>query len=95
MLAAAGVALVLLASAYAGLTSSDPSDSSADRGVQVTPVTDVDAVEPGPGLATTPAPIVEATPTPNPLNRQDCNTIRGTPYASPEERTWYLANCLR
>ena len=28
------------------------------------------------------------------LNRLDCEKIRGTNYNSPEERTWFLANCL-
>jgi hypothetical protein len=29
------------------------------------------------------------------LNRLDCEKIRGTNYNSPEERTWFLANCVR
>ena len=28
------------------------------------------------------------------LNREDCAAIQGTDYLSPEEREWYLANCL-
>jgi sortase (surface protein transpeptidase) len=28
------------------------------------------------------------------VNREDCDTIRGTDYESPEEREWYLANCV-
>jgi hypothetical protein len=38
-----------------------------------------------------------STPTPTPVpvaNREDCTEIQGTAYESPEERTWYLANCL-
>jgi hypothetical protein len=27
-------------------------------------------------------------------NREDCDAIRGTDYRSPEERTWFLANCV-
>lgn len=33
-------------------------------------------------------------PTPEPANRADCAAIQGTDYESPEEREWYLANCL-
>jgi hypothetical protein len=29
------------------------------------------------------------------LNRLDCQKIRGTQYHSPEERTWFLSNCVR
>jgi hypothetical protein len=29
------------------------------------------------------------------LNRLDCEKIRGTNYNSAEERTWFLANCVR
>jgi hypothetical protein len=43
----------------------------------------------------TPAPEPQATPTPDPrTNRADCNTIRGTDYRTPEERQWFLANCV-
>ena len=28
------------------------------------------------------------------LNRLDCVKIRGTQYHSPEERTWFLSNCV-
>ena len=33
-------------------------------------------------------------PTEEPANRADCAAIQGTEYESPEEREWYLANCL-
>lgn len=39
--------------------------------------------------ATTEPTVVVAAP-----NRQDCDAIQGTAYESPEEREWYLANCL-
>jgi len=36
----------------------------------------------------------EAGPPPDAAeNRLDCDAIRGTDYLSPEERTWFLANC--
>jgi hypothetical protein len=42
---------------------------------------------------------VPATPTSQPTavpapNRKDCGQINGTAYKSPEEREWYVANCL-
>jgi len=44
---------------------------------------------PAPAATSTPEPAVEAPP-----NREDCDAIQGTDYQSPEEREWYLANCL-
>ena len=41
----------------------------------------------------TSTPEPEATPE-EPPNRGDCEAIRGTDYESPEEREWFLANCL-
>jgi hypothetical protein len=42
-----------------------------------------------------PAAAPAATPTPDTRpNRGDCNVIRGTAYNSPEERVWFLANCV-
>ena len=45
-----------------------------------------------PTLAPTNTP--EPTQAPEPPNREDCAAIQGTAYESPEEREWYLANCL-
>ncbi len=42
----------------------------------------------------TPVP-TEVTEVVDPLNRKDCDAIRGTDYLSPGEREWYLANCIR
>ncbi len=33
-------------------------------------------------------------PTAISLNRRDCDEIRGTSYLSPQERTWFLSNCI-
>lgn len=54
------------------------------------------AAEPEPTAEREPAAVPEPTPAPPPApaNRADCNQIRGTNYLSPEERTWFLANCL-
>lgn len=51
--------------------------------------------EPSPSPA--PAPPETASPPPpqqGPPNRMNCDAIRGTQYLSPEERSWYLGNCL-
>ena len=40
-----------------------------------------------------PASQAGLTPTSGARNRLDCDTIRGTNYLSPEERTWFLDNC--
>jgi hypothetical protein len=45
--------------------------------------------------AAQPTPSVSAfAPAPPPTNRRNCDAIRGTPYQSEDERTWFLANCL-
>lgn len=96
MLAAIGVALVLVASAYAGINASD--SDVLTPGVEITPVSDLGRETP---TEPSPTPTAEAeAPPPEPTaapvtNRQDCNQIRGTQYVSEEERTWYLANCVR
>jgi hypothetical protein len=90
-LAAMGVVLVLTASAYSGLASSNVAGDAA--GTQVTPVTDLEAVEELATPSPTPSPRPTASPTPV-LNRLNCQKIKGTDYLSPEERTWYLANCV-
>ena len=50
---------------------------------------------PTPTPSPSPTPRPTATPTPDPsVNRLNCQQIRGTDYRSPEERTWFLANCV-
>jgi hypothetical protein len=94
-LAVVGVVLVIAASAYSGLSSSDVQDALAER------TTPVPASESYPDPSLTPISL-SPTPTNTPAstatrvsNRLDCAQIRGTEYYSPEERTWYLANCVR
>ena len=91
-LAALGVALVLLAGAYAGFTDSGSEGLFAAE-VEITPVSGLDLDD---EAQATPSPTaVVPTPTPTPVtNREDCNQIRGTDYLSPGERTWYLGNCV-
>jgi len=44
-------------------------------------------------VAGTPTPTAtEVAPT---ANRQDCDLIRNTPFESPDEQSWYAANCAR
>lgn len=101
LLAVTGVIVVLVASAYAGLSGDEAIDVRVP-GMEITPVTDVDSDDAGDEDASDNAGEAEATPTPagpeaeptQVLNRLDCNEIRGTDYASPEERTWFLANCV-
>ena len=97
-LAVAGVMIVVLASAYSGLTSNGTPQSIADR-LHLTPVTDADSsldaeAEEALPTATPEPPPLAATPG-SPTNRANCDQIRGTQYVSQEERTWYLANCVR
>jgi cytoskeletal protein RodZ len=40
------------------------------------------------------APSRIQSPTPTPSYRTNCSQIRGTPYTGPEERAWFLTNCL-
>ena len=50
---------------------------------------------PSPRPTSTPKPVPNTptnTDTPVP-NREDCDEIRGTAYASPEEQRWFLDNC--
>jgi len=41
-----------------------------------------------------PVPTAEPAPSPPPSNRLDCRAIAGTPYLSPDERSWFRDNCL-
>ena len=51
----------------------------------------LDTVTPTPSAGANPS----VTPVPDPsVNREDCEEIRGTDYRSPEERQWFLANCV-
>ncbi len=43
--------------------------------------------------ATSTPKAVPPTPTAKPLNREDCDEIRGTVYQSNDEQEWFIANC--
>jgi len=45
-------------------------------------------------LDVAPTPTAQPTAAAAAPNRKDCGAINGTAYQSPEEREWYLANCL-
>jgi hypothetical protein len=89
-LAVSGVILVLLMSAFVGLkdsggasTAADVTPVSTEGGIEVT-ITPTATAEPAPPTATPDAAV----------NRENCDVIRGTPYQTDQERTWYLANCV-
>jgi hypothetical protein len=104
-LTASGIALVLLASLYTGLASSRSTEGGLAGDLRATATREaIDAEDDGRKEdQTTVPPQATATPadrmlTPTPaqiLNRQDCEKVRGTDYFSPEERTWFLNNCVR
>lgn len=103
LLAVSGVIIVLLASAYSGLTAPE-TGTTLTPGFEITPVTDLDTDDDADGDEADSEAQPEATDTPEPeapppaptqvLNRLNCDQIRGTDYFSPEERTWFLANCV-
>lgn len=51
-------------------------------------------LKPTPSPTNTPKPTPTPRPTEPPPDRTDCGQIRGTPYRSPQEREWFLANCI-
>ena len=77
-----------------------PDEPAAEEQEQEEATEPEDAAEPEDGAESEgpeiPGERRELTPTPvQPGNRQDCQRIRGTDYHSPEERTWFLSNCVR
>jgi hypothetical protein len=84
-----GIVGLVLISAFVGLM--DPTShnktASADTAPGVTVVVETPASQGQPA-----AP--DATATPVVANRANCDQIRGTNYNSPDERQWFLANCV-
>jgi hypothetical protein len=74
-----GIAVVLICGSLVQFTSTSTGDTGSSG-------------SPAP-LTRTLSPDPRATPEVL-TNRQDCDAIRGTDYLSPDERTWYLANCV-
>ena len=87
----AGIIGIVVVSAVAGLmdpsTGKTSTKADAQPGVTVTagPETAPPAQAPAPPGPTATAVVA---------NRANCDQIRGTDYNSPEERTWFLANCV-
>lgn len=89
-----GTVLVTLATSGGG-----GGDDEPELAVNPTVSPSADNIDAPPTATTAPtlvpaAPTNTPEPTPEPPNREDCNAIQGTQYESPEEREWYLANCL-
>jgi hypothetical protein len=79
-------------------TSGGGGDNNPSLAVNPTVAPSLDNIDTAPSPSPTPRPTntpvpTEAPPAPAP-NRENCEEIQGTPYESPEEREWYLANCL-
>ena len=85
-----GLGLVLFSAllSYA-IVGSGGSDASV---VEPTPAPENAPAEQPP--APFPVPTAEVAPSPPPPNRLDCRAIAGTPYLSPDERSWFRDNCL-
>ena len=86
-LVVAGIVGVVMLSALAGLI--DPSSSNKTASAAKEPaitVMETPQAPAGAPEAPTPTPVIE--------NRANCDQIRGTSYNSPNERQWFLANCL-
>jgi Sortase domain len=67
-------------------------DSSSNPPVRERSTLSASNLDLPPTLTPVPTQAVEEV---DPTNRKDCDTIRGTDYLSPGERTWYLDNCTR
>lgn len=87
--------------AFSSRGGSDDSSVTAPRSTAERNTTPFPTATPYPRNNATPRPIavggsppVPSPPalSPEPINRQDCGAIKGTPYQSEEERLWYLNN---
>jgi hypothetical protein len=89
---------IFLITVAVSLATSDGGDDTADLAVAPSNTPSLSNVDVAPTASpTSPPPVATATvePTPEPPpNRENCAEIQGTDYLSPEEREWYLANCL-
>lgn len=87
-LSAVGVILVVLGGSLAGLSASNSAEGVlAPAPVQRQPSDAQDA--------SVPAREQPANQPETVTNRANCDQIRGTDYLSPDERIWYLSNCLQ
>ncbi len=71
------------------------SDHGKIAAAEPTVAVNVKAVGTAAPLGAAAAPLETPTPAPTavPANRENCGSIRGTAYLSPEERSWFLQNC--
>jgi hypothetical protein len=81
-----GIILVVAGGSLTAISDSGDADNSTGGGSEIS--TEIRE-----------APVIQSEATPTPVaapvtNRQDCNAIRGHAYLSPEERTWFLSNCV-
>ncbi len=78
------------------LATSGGGDDSPELAINPTVSPSINNIDAAPTKS--PTPVATKTPVPAPTaapaNRADCDAIRGTDYESPEERTWFLANCI-
>jgi hypothetical protein len=92
-LIAAPVALFLI-TVVVVLATTGGNDSTPHIALNPTVGPSLANVDLAPTASPTPAATATAVPTVAPPNRADCAEIQGTAYESPEERQWYLDNCL-
>ena len=90
----AGIIGIVVLSAVAGLMDPSASKSTANAKADAEPGVTVTVETPGPEAAPPTQPPPAPTAAPVVANRANCDQIRGTDYNSPEERTWFLSNCV-
>lgn len=89
---------IFLVTVAVTLATSGGGDNSSNVAIVPTTAPSLDNIDAPPTATATRAAVIAPTntpaPTPEPANREDCDAIRGTDYESPQEREWFLANCL-
>ena len=85
---------IFLVTVAVTLATSGGGNQTPELAVAPTVAPSLDNIDAPPTASLTPRPTSTAVPTVAPPNRADCDAIQGTEYQSPEEREWYLANCL-
>ena len=89
--AVAAEAEVLNCASFGAVRALSPEDEARFQ-AQCGSTAPVSNVAPTPAPA---APVSAPAPAATTGNRANCDQIRGTQYLSGDERTWYLANCVR
>jgi hypothetical protein len=88
------IPIFLVTVAITMATSGGGGDNGTKLALNPTVSPSINNLDTAPTTSPTVKPTSTAVPTATPPNRADCDAIRGTDYESPEERTWFLANCL-